>query len=379
MKILQLTQRFPPGLGGVEEHVFQVSQRLARKGHEVIVFTSDLEKDRPLVRLPRDTHFTAFSRHLNVFRFKALQLFNLKHGVGVIMPRMLRATLKEKVDIIHAHGFGFWPTYVGMVKRLLDQTPLVITPHSNPGSKDYGVVDIRKLPLRRADNLIALTNLERKHLVHLGIHPNRISVIPNGLDLEKFKMLSNVSNENNIVLYVGKININHKGVDTLIKSVPVVLRCVPDARFLLVGPDWGDLIHLKRLAFKLRVQSHVSFIGAVSEQEKMKYFGMAEVCVVPSNIEPFGIVILEFMACGKPVIASRTGGIPEILKDKENGILVHPGNPKKLGDAISFVLQNKAVATRMGELGKKEAQKYTWDSVVDQIEKIYDEGRSVVS
>lgn len=371
MKILQLTQRFPPAPGGVEEHVFQISKRLAQKGHEIVVFTSDLEKDKPFIRLPPDKCLPMDNERVNVCRFKALKLLNLKYGVGVIIPSMLKATLKEKADVVHAHAFGFWPTYVGMAKKIFDQTPLIVTPHSNPGSKDYGPLDIRKLPLKKANRLIALTKLERRHLISTGMGLDRISVVPNGIDLEKFRRIPNASDENNIVLYVGKIDIEHKGVDTLMKAVPLVLESIPHARFIFVGPDWGDMVFLKKLSCELNVRDHVIFTGFVSEKEKVRYYTIADICVIPSNIEPFGIVILESMACGKPVIGTRVGGIPDVIKDYENGILVPRKNPEKLADAISFLLLDKATATKMGEKGRKEAQQYSWSSIVDQIEKIY--------
>lgn len=371
MRILQLTQRFPPALGGVEEHVLQISHRLARAGHAVSIFTSDLEKDKPFVRLPSNPSFCLHGSGIQVTRFTAVRVFDLKHGVGIIIPQMLPATLKEKVDVVHAHGFGFWPTYVGMVKKLVDQTPLIITPHSNPGSRDFGLMDFRKLPLKEADQIIALTNLEKKHLIWSGVNQNKISVIPNGIDVDKFKPSSDVPTDRNLVLFVGKINIEHKGVDTLIKSVPLVLRSVPKAKFVLVGPDWGDLAYLKKLSITLGVEDYVSFVGSVSETEKIEHLAKARVCVVPSNIEPFGIVVLESMACGKPVIASRVGGIPEILRNKEHGILVEAGNPRMLSEAISFVLQDSIAATKMSEFARREAQKYTWDSVVAQVEKAY--------
>ena len=97
----------------------------------------------------------------------------------------------------------------------------------------------------------------------------------------------------------------------------------------------------------------------------------ADVCVLPSNIESFGIVILESMACGTPVVATRVGGVPDIIKDKENGILVPPKDPKKLADAIIYLLTDKATAVKMGQKGRRIAQQYSWKSVTDQIEKVY--------
>jgi len=372
MKILHLTQRFPPAPGGVEEHVLQISKRLAKKGHEVIIFTSDLERDKPFIRLSHGKGLYLENEQINVRRFKAVKLLNLKHGLGVIIPGMREAALREKVDVVHAHAFGFWPTYVGMAKKILDQTPLIITPHSSAGSRDYGVLDVRKLPLKIADKIIALTESEQKHLVSLGIDSNKISVIPNGLDLKKFRGLPDGYKKNHVILYVGRIDIRTKGLDTLIKAVPSVLEVVQDAKFVFVGPDWGDMAFLKELAHTLNVETHVIFVGSTFDQEeKLRYYMTADVCVLPSNIESFAIVILESMACGTPVVATRVGGVPDIINDKENGILVPPKDPKKLADAISYLLTDKAMAVKMGQKGRRIVQRYSWESVTDQTEEVY--------
>ena len=372
MKILQLTQRFPPAPGGVEEHVFQISKRLARRGHEIVVFTSDLERDKPFIRLSNNRSPCFRDEQINVRRFKAVKLLNLRHGIGVIIPDMLRAALREKADIVHAHALGFWPTYVGMAKKTFNRTPLIITPHSSAGSRDYGVLDIRKLPLKIADKIIALTESERKHVVSLGIDSNKISVIPNGLDLEEFRGLPDGYKKNHVILYVGRIDTGTKGLDTLIKAVPSVLEVVQDAKFVFVGPDWGDMFFLKELAHTLNVETHVNFVGSTFDQEeKLRYYMTADVCVLPSNIESFGIVILESMACGTPVVATRVGGVPDIINDKENGILVPPKDPKKLADAISYLLTDKAAAVKMGQKGRRIVQRYSWESVTDQTEEVY--------
>jgi len=361
-----LTQRFFPAIGGVEEHVLQISKGLISRGHSVTIFTSDLEKDRPFARLKVSPRID-----IDVKRFTAVRIVNLRYGLGIISPSMLLNALKEDVDVVHAHGFGYWPTFVGMTRRALDNTPLVITPHSNPGSKIYGFLDVRALPLKFADRVIALTLAEKNHLQVLGLNRNKIEVIPNGIDFKDYEGLKNMD-EGDIVAYVGRVDINHKGLDTLIKAIPMVLKKVREARFIIAGPDWGDMESLKKTASKLNVMERVTFTGSVPRKEKIKIYAMAKLCVFPSNIEPFGIAILEAMSSGKPIVATNVGGIPELIKNGWTGILVPPRNPRALADAVSYLLLNPDEATKMGERARAVARNYSWDNVVDKILRVYE-------
>jgi glycosyltransferase involved in cell wall biosynthesis len=364
LRILQLTQRFFPALGGVEEHVLQISKRLVNAGHYVTIYTSDLEKDKPFTRLKGPLNID-----MDVKRFTAVKILDLRHGLGIIAPSMLLDAVKYEADIVHAHGFGYWPTFVGAVKKALSGVPLVITPHSSPGSRNYSFLDIRMLPLKLADKVIALTRIEKEHLKSLGLDGRKIEVIPNGINFKDYASIKSFPKEN-IILYIGRIAF-YKGLDSLLEAIPYVLKKVKEAKFLIVGPDWGEVARLKRKAIELRIKEHVSFIGSVFGNEKLRYYAMAKVCVFPSYMEAFGIAILEAMASGRPVVATNVGGITELIDHGKTGFLVPPKEPKALANAISYLLCNPEIAMEIGERARLVARKFTWEETLHKTLNVY--------
>ena len=311
-------------------------------------------------------------KNVDVRRHTAVKLADLPWELGILPPPAVVATLRGRFDVVHAHTIGYWPTFVGMVKKALDRTRLVITPHSNPGSRNYGFIDARMVPLSYADGLVALTELERNHLISLGMRADRIVVIPNGVDCEKFQSYRRANRvEAGNVLYVGRIDLRHKGCDTLVRAMGRVLAAIDNATLTLLGPDWGDCRSLMALVKSLGIGDKVKYVGAVLEEEKLYHYAIADVCVIPSNIEPFGIVALEAMASGKPVVATRVGGLREVVRDGETGILVPRGDEKALAGAITYLLQHPNVCAEMGSRGRDLAKKYSWDTVAERVERLY--------
>lgn len=334
------------------------------------VYTSDLERDRPLVRLACLPSVERGLENVTIRRFTAVKIANLRWGLGIIAPWMLPSALRLRYDIVHAHAIGYWPTFVGMAKRIYDGTPLVVTSHSNPGSRDYGAIDMRTVPLRFADGLVALTEAERRYLISLGMRRDRIVVIPNGVSWAKFQSRTKRRSDRR-VLYVGRIDVRHKGCDTLVKAMAIVVRKIPDATLILVGPDWGDGDRVTSLAKSLGIGGRVKYVGVVSEEEKVNQFAMADVCVLPSNIEPFGIVALEAMASGKPLVATNVGGLRELVRNGESGLLVPCRDEVKLAEGIVFLLKHGSVARQMGSKGRAFARRYSWQVVTDKVERLY--------
>jgi glycosyltransferase involved in cell wall biosynthesis len=125
------------------------------------------------------------------------------------------------------------------------------------------------------------------------------------------------------------------------------------------------------LTCKLGISDYVTFTGKISEKRKIQEYHNADVLVVPSNFEPFGIVILEAYASSTPVIASNVGGIPELIANGKTGLLVPPKNPQELAEAVLKVLQNKNMSSRLGKNGRKKAEHFSWESITKKIEKIY--------
>lgn len=372
MRVLQLTQRFPPAIGGVEEHVLHLATKLRERGVDVRVATTDLRRDFPFERLPP----TEDARPFPVVRYPAHKLVDAPHGLGVISPAMLRGALDHGADVVHAHAYGYFPTWVGSLARSLDGAALVITPHSDAGgarlSKRLFDRIVPRLTLRQASRIIALTRHEASHLESLGLRRERIAVIPNGVDVAEFGdlPLRRPRHEGATALFVGRLDPAQKGLEPLIEAL-ALLPPSAGLRLRLVGEDWGGAPLVRRLSAALRVEDRIDVVGPVSRPQLLDEYARADLLVLPSLFEPFGIVLLEAMAAGLPVVASRVGGIPEVVVDGETGLLVEPGNPEDLASALLRLASDPDLRARMGDRGRQRSGSYSWDVLIPKVLAVY--------
>ncbi len=374
MKVLQLTQRFAPAIGGVENHVFNLASELTRRGVDVEVFASDSARDIPFERLKGDKLQFPFK----VRRFHAFKIADFPHGLGVVAPSMLMGSLSHYCDLVHAHSYGYFTTYAGAIVRRVRKIPLVITTHSDAGrphlQKRLFNAITPLLTLRQAQRVIAITKSEAMYLRSLGVQSQRITVIPNGIDLAKFEGKNRrIRNEESAsILYVGRVYPEQKGLETLIRSISLISyskRPIVN----IVGEDWGGSASLLNLANKLKVQDRVKLLGRLDSDKLVQAYNSADLFVMPSLFEPFGIVLLEAMASGLPVVASRVGGIPEVVKEGKTALLVPPGNPEELRTAIEELLSNDRLRRAMGNAGRARAGLFSWSLIIPRILRVYEE------
>jgi glycosyltransferase involved in cell wall biosynthesis len=205
----------------------------------------------------------------------------------------------------------------------------------------------------------------------MGVAEDRICVIPNGVDVEEFAGVGTRRNRDGLVgLFVGRLDPDQKGLDVLIRAMAMLPRS-PLLRLRLVGEDWGGAKLLRQLAQRLGVADRVSYIGKLSRSELVNEFAAADFLVLPSRFEPFGVVILEAMAAGLPVIASRVGGIPEIVADGRTGLLVEPDNPDALAESFELLSQDESLRRSMGRAARERVEEYAWDSIVPRILSVF--------
>ncbi len=374
MKVLQLTQRFAPAIGGVENHVFNLSSELTKKGVDVEVFTSDSARDIPFERLEDDNLQFLFK----VRRFHASKIADLPHGLGVVAPSMILGSLSHYCDLVHAHSYGYFTTYVGAFVRRIRKIPLVITTHSDAGrphlQKRLFDAITPVLTLRQAQRVIAITRSEAMYLRSLGVQSQRITIIPNGINLADFEgKIKRISKrESASILYVGRVYPEQKGLETLIRSISLIS---PSKRpyVNIVGEDWGGSARILNLANKLNVQDRVKLLGRLDSDELVQAYNSADLFVMPSLFEPFGIVLLEAMASGLPVVASRVGGIPEVVEEGKTALLVAPGNPEELQMAIEELLADDRLRRAMGHAGRERAALFSWSLIIPRILRVYEE------
>ncbi|MCI4358618.1 MAG: glycosyltransferase family 4 protein [Thermoplasmata archaeon] len=361
LRIVELTQRFSPALGGVEQHVAHLATELGRAGHSVEIVTSDLSRDRPFTRIGIAPPPAPFP----VRRHRAYRLLPAPHGLGILSPGMLIDALTGRADVIHAHAFGYFPTWVGALAGRLGRSKLVITAHSDEGSGTPGSLRyarwVTRGTLRQADRTVAQTEMEATRLRTLGVDPQRIEVIPTPIDLEEFHDLapSRSPKARPVVLFVGRLYLEQKGLDLLLRALAKLPRDrQPDLR--LVGEDWGSRPELERLASHLGVQDRVTITGRLSRPEVLREYASADLFVLPSRFDSFPVVLLEAMAAGLPIIATRVGGIPEVVAEGSTGLLVPPGDVDRLKEAMETALRDDSLRRSLGQAGLRAVDAYSW-------------------
>ncbi len=374
MHVVQVTQRFPPALGGVENHVYNLALGLSAAGVSTEIFTTDLRTDTPFRRLDGGLPAAPFP----VRRFVARKFLDLPHGLGVLAPSMVVALFEDSYELVHAHAYGYFPVLAGGLAQLIRRIPLVVTSHSDRGgesvSKQLFDWAVPPMTLRRAHRLIALTAREAQNLERLGVDSDRIRIIPNGVDLSEFENLAvRRGAEGEVtVLFVGRCYSRQKGLEYLVRAVEH-LPSRQKVHLKIVGEDWGGVTGLRALARALGIEDQITFTGPLPRADVIRAYGSADIFVLPSLFEPFGIVLLEAMAAGLPIVASRVGGIPEVVQDGATGLLVRPGDSRVLAEAIGRLISDPSLRSQMGEAGRLRAAAFSWERLVPRILKVYDE------
>jgi glycosyltransferase involved in cell wall biosynthesis len=189
-------------------------------------------------------------------------------------------------------------------------------------------------------------------LAELGIPRSKIAYLPNAVDAELFRPQG--EKEDNLILYVGRITFN-KGLHVLLESLRYLTKSV---HLVIIGPMDCSFMHSQRILKLMERENQkgkhkITYLGGMPHEEVIEWYQKASIFVLPSFMEAFPVVLLEALSCETPVIATPVGGVPEAVKNSENGILVPMKNPQKLAEAIQHLLDNKEVRVRLGREGRK--------------------------
>ncbi|MHB1435268.1 MAG: glycosyltransferase family 4 protein [Thermoplasmata archaeon] len=377
MRVLLAAQRFPPAIGGVDRHVQALAERLPAEGIEPVVVTTDLRTPRPWARFS-PAELPPADRY-PVFRDRPYLVLPLPNDLGIVTPGMLRHLLTEPGTLVHAHGFAQFPTWMGALASSLRRIPLVVTPHSDPGRTRWGRAGFDALvrwgTLERARRVIAETEMEREFLARIGVPRDRLRVIPGGIDLSACPPASPRERPPDAplrVLFVGRVEFEQKGVDLLLAAALRLARR-PDLEWRIVGEIWTPRGALTTRTARLPPSVRLVVTGRRSESELDQEYRNADVLVVPSRFEPFGLVLLEGMARGLPIIASRVGGMPELVGESGAAFWVPPGDPGALAEAIERVADDPALRRRMGSAGRPRAEAFDWNRRIPEVARVYRE------
>ena len=301
------------------------------------------------------------------------------------MLAILQVIRRVKPHIVHTHT-----SKAGLLGRMaawLAGIPNIVhTPHGHvfyghfgrAGSRLFLVLE--KLAARITHRLIALTEPERADYEQLRVAPSsKLVTVHSGVHLDRFKsslplkdkrdVLPELPADAFVIGYVGWL-IPVKGVMTLLEAMTVAARQCAQAHMVLVGKGCLEK-EMRAYARRTGIEDRIIFAGWRHDVERL--MACFDLFVLPSLNEGMGRVLVEAMAAGRPIVASNTGGIPQLVTNGENGILVPPGNCRELADGILQLIRNPRQAQRMGQMGQRLSQGYSVESMVDKIEKIYDD------
>ncbi len=376
MNILLLSREYPPHVyGGAGVVVDHLSRALARHASvEVRCFGAN-EQTHPDLTVRGYAPWERLAGGPEAPYAPALEALS----VGLAMARDPVAA-----DVVHSHtwyvGLG------GMLVQSIHDVPLVVTLHSLEPLRPWKAAQLgtgyavsswaERLAVERADRVIAVSAQMRADiLAHFRVDPERVVVIHNGVDAEAFARtgdraaLARHRVRAPYVLFVGRIS-EQKGIFPLLEAA----RALPEGVQLVLcasSPDTPEL--LARLEAGVAGRPEIRWINAMLPvAEVVQLYSHAAVFVCPSIYEPFGLINLEAMACGTPVVACRVGGIPEVVVDGETGWLVEPGDITALGRALRDALADPARARRMGEAGRRRVEaQFSWGRIAERTLEIY--------
>jgi glycosyltransferase involved in cell wall biosynthesis len=236
--------------------------------------------------------------------------------------------------------------------------------------------------LRNNDGVIAVSNAVKEHGVRLGVPPQKLTMVPNGVDLDKFKPKTGRKKEGGKIkiAYIGRLVYN-KGPDYLVKAAPKVLEECPSAGFIIIG-DGPMRSVLERKVENLGIDHAFKFLGIISGVEKV--LPQCDILVRPSLLEGMPLTVLEAMACAIPVVASRVAGTVELIKDGETGLLIDPGDAAQLSKALTTLIKDEGKRLALGKNARRYVERhFSWDKAAVQTletyKKIVEEHEGIVA
>ncbi len=371
---------------GVDIFIHEQAREMVKQGLKVHVITAGNNDDSPREETIEGVHV---HRVMNG-NFKPARLFSFVFAVKV-MRIAAQLNKIEKFDVVHSQ-FADHAGFAGAITSRILRRPLVLTVHGYDvyyskelgygiGTTWLGRIYVSFI-LKSTDKIYPVSNaLKKQCITKWYINPKKLEVLHNGFciqglpeedDLNRFKSILNIDDKK-VILSVSSL-IKRKGQQNIIRALPAVIKEVPDAVFILVG-EGPYLPELEQLIKELRLKSYVRMTKRFVDRSELPMFlSICDVFVLVSVLESFGIVYLEALALGKPVIGSRGEGDEDFIVDSENGFLVDPANTDELAEKIVALLQDKSLRISMGEKGKKAVtEDYLWKHNVEKLVGMYEE------
>jgi glycogen(starch) synthase len=382
-RLLMLSWEYPPRvIGGLARVVSALSKEIAASGWEVHVVTADHPGEPEhsmdglvhVHRVKTQTDMTPdFLTWVSRFNFGLLQYAIEIHR-------------KTPFDIVHAHDWMV--TDAAWVLKSGFGIPVVATIHATEAGRMHGIHTDLQRYIHQMEWRLTFESWEvivNSHSMHAELQSsfklpaNKLAIIPNGTDPNEFDFKFDPASirgnfaaaGEQIVLYVGRL-VREKGVQVMLDSAPAVLSACPGAQFLVVGTGYY-LDEMRRQADQMGISHRVRFLGYVSDQSLKELYKIADVICIPSLYEPFGIVALEGMAAGVPVVTSDAGGLRDFVEHGVNGILTYAGDSNSLAWGLLEVLRNPELGKRLAkDAVDKVKHIYNWKIIAQRTEEVYD-------
>jgi glycogen(starch) synthase len=387
VRVLILSWEYPPLIeGGLARHVRKLAENLAALGVDVHVLTRGREESPPeevqsgvvlhRVREPKRpgelSEFITWVEHMNTDMLAA----------GVELGD------SYDFDLVHGHDWLVAAAGDHLAKRF--GTPLAITIHATEFGRHQGWVDkhpqshihgIEHWMANRAEQVIACSAYMRDHVSDVyGIEEDRIAVIPNGIDPADLQpadeeetrrlRLQFAQPNQQLVLLVGRL-VYEKGFQVALEAMPRVIAELRDVRFLVAGSGTHEQ-QLRAQAAALGLDEHGSFLGWIGDDVLHTLYRIADLVVVPSIYEPFGLVALEAMASGCPCLVADTGGLREVVPHEEVGLRFRSRDPQSLADFAIRVLSDEQLGSRLVAEAYGHVRSFDWADVAEQTLEVYE-------
>ena len=366
--------------GGMNIYILEMAKRLAARGIQVDVFTRHHD--------PRDRQIVMIAPGARLIHLPAGPCSLDKSGVYELLPQftsqMRRFCIANSLnyDIVSSH---YWLSgLVGMQLASEWGVPHTTSFHTMAEMKRRGRPEESEIAQRdssetdiacSADSVVVWTEHERAVVAeYCDVDPSKIDVIPPGVDLARFRPMSQRQSRDHLgygdeknILFVGRLE-PLKGLDNLFRAV-ASLEDPAKITLNVVGGDESseEKRRLQTLGSRMKLTQSLNFIGSVSQDELPYHYNAADVCVLPSHYESFGLAALEAAACGRPVVASDVGGLPTVVKNGVTGYLVPAKQSDIMAERLCELLQDDVLRARMGDAARIHAESLSWDRSADAL------------
>ena len=369
MNLLVVTQDFPPEIGGIQTYSWEIGHRLAAHGINLRLIAPkhpsanafDQQASFPIIRVTGRPDLLP----LTALGTVATQARQLRPDVA------FHTQWQTVVASILARKLTGWPRQIACAAHGRE---LLFNPLTRKLKLGFTYDAFRRWVVSHVDAFFPVSHYTAGLLLELGVSNNRICVVPNGTDPDRFHPRDGEAlrrrlglAQHPVLLTVGRV-VPRKGIDTVLHALPAIAADMPNVTYLVAGTG-PDRSRLEHLANHLEVLDAVHFLGQVPNEDLAAYYSAADLFVMPArevrpDVEGFGLVFLEANACGTPVVGTNTGGIPDAITDGITGALIPPGSPEALSATVTRLLSNPDKLSQLGEQGRRRVlDTANWDHV----------------